>query len=207
MTVLVATVGLFLSWQVTLGFQAFTWESYRRIKIEKQPVVVSNIRLENHHNQQTDITPLRGNIIVLNFIYTRCPTICGLTGFSFAGLRNKLIEKKLDDKVRLLSISLDPQYDNPAKLKAYLRRFSQHSDNSWQVSRATDREQGNLLLKQLGVVSIPDGLGGITHNAATHVIDMNGRLVKIIDENRNAETIQEIEILLTKSERGVDDVR
>ncbi|MGD8925344.1 MAG: SCO family protein [Thioalkalispiraceae bacterium] len=206
LTVLVVILGCTIWWQSTQGFRAFTWETYRRIQIENRPVPVPNIQLENQSRQLFDLAFLRGKVLVINFIYTRCPTVCGLTGKAFSKLQTAIVQNGYQDSVRLLSISLDPQYDTPEKLNAYLQRFTKRLDNSWQVVRPTNLQQAKHLLNRLGVVSISDGQGGIIHNAATHIVDQRGQLVQIIDENQFETTLTSIENLLTKSEVGLKHV-
>lgn len=196
LTVLVVVLGCTIWWQTTQGLRAFTWETHRRLQVEREPVTVMNIALEDHRHRFTDLSALRGKVLVVNFIYTRCPTICGVTGAAYARLQTALVQLGYADKVVLLSISLDPHYDAPDKLHGYLQRFSKQLDHSWLATRPIDPRQGDLLLQQLGVVSIPDGMGGIQHNAATHLVDQQGRLVQIIDEDKIDPTLAAIQQLL-----------
>ena len=200
MTVLIVSLGLLAWWQSTQGFRAFTWESYRRLQVAAHPITVPNVELEDQWGHRQSITSLRGKVLIINFIYTRCPTVCGYTGLNLSRLQRKLQQRGYQDRVRLLSISLDPQYDTPPKLKAYMQRFTQRLDTSWQTVRPVNQQEGKNLLQQLGVVSIPDGIGGITHNAATHIVDQQGRLVRIINEDNIDLTLNIIqELLVTKT--------
>ena len=49
----------------------------------------------------------------------------------------------------------------------------------WRVARLSDDAAIATLLDAFGVIAIPDGRGGYEHNAAIHLIDRNGRLVRI----------------------------
>lgn len=57
-------------------------------------------------------------VIVANFVYTSCTTICPVTSALFSQLQDKLGEQ-LDRQVRLISLSVDPARDTPARLKSY----------------------------------------------------------------------------------------
>ena len=59
--------------------------------------------------------------IALNFIFTTCTTICPVMTATFAQMRRELGDA--GDQVRLVSISIDPEYDRPDKLKAYAEQF------------------------------------------------------------------------------------
>ena len=69
-----------------------------------------------------------GRPIVLNFIFTTCPGICPLMSAVFARFEHRLGPDA--DKVHLMSISIDPEEDTPARLLAYARKF--HAGPEWQ---------------------------------------------------------------------------
>lgn len=59
--------------------------------------------------------------IALNFIFTTCTTICPVMTATFAQAQHELGDAAAD--VRWVSISVDPDYDRPAVLKAYADQF------------------------------------------------------------------------------------
>lgn len=60
--------------------------------------------------------------VILNFIFTTCTTICPVQSAAFRQVQEKLGSKV--NHVRMVSISIDPENDTPAKLKDYAKRFS-----------------------------------------------------------------------------------
>ena len=62
-----------------------------------------------------------GRPVVLNFIFTTCTTICPVLSQTFTQLQEKLGSEV--GKVHLVSISIDPEQDTPARLEEYARRF------------------------------------------------------------------------------------
>lgn len=62
-----------------------------------------------------------GQPVVLNFIFTTCTTICPVLSQTFTQLQEKLGSER--GKVHLVSISIDPEQDTPARLEEYARRF------------------------------------------------------------------------------------
>jgi protein SCO1/2 len=62
-----------------------------------------------------------GRPVVLSFIYTTCTTICPVTSQTLADLQAKLGAAR--DSVHLVSISIDPEQDTPARLRDYARKF------------------------------------------------------------------------------------
>jgi protein SCO1/2 len=59
--------------------------------------------------------------IALNFIFTTCTTICPVMTATFAQMRRGLGDA--GDQLRMVSISIDPEYDRPDKLRAYAEQF------------------------------------------------------------------------------------
>lgn len=83
--------------------------------------------------------------VVLTFIYTTCTTVCPLTSQTLAELQRKLGPSR--DSVRLVSISIDPEQDTPAKLREYAQRFGagpewRHYTGSLAASQAVQRAFG-----------------------------------------------------------------
>ena len=62
-----------------------------------------------------------GRPVVLNFIYTSCNTICPVTSQLFVELRERLGAQR--SNVNMVSISIDPEQDTPARLTDYAARF------------------------------------------------------------------------------------
>lgn len=59
--------------------------------------------------------------VAVNFIFTTCTTICPVMTATFAQMQRKLGDDA--ERVRLVSISIDPEYDRPDVLKAYAEQF------------------------------------------------------------------------------------
>ncbi len=68
-----------------------------------------------------------GRPVLLNFIYTSCNAICPVTSQVFLEVRERLGAER--DKVNMISISIDPDQDTPAKLTEYANRFG--SAGAW----------------------------------------------------------------------------
>ena len=67
-----------------------------------------------------------GRPVVLNFIYTSCTTICPLSSQIFEQFQKGLGK---GEHVHLMSISIDPEQDTPARLRSYAAKF--HAMPGW----------------------------------------------------------------------------
>ena len=59
--------------------------------------------------------------VLLDFIYTTCTTICPVMSQTFAEVQRRLGHDAA--KVRMLSVSIDPEEDTPARLTEYAKRY------------------------------------------------------------------------------------
>jgi protein SCO1/2 len=165
----------------TDGFQAFTTETARRVAVRRQPADLPAVALENQSGARFTLADLRGTWLLVDFIYTRCPTFCTALGADFARLQSQLARPIAQGRVQLLSISFDPTHDPPSQLAAYLGRFRGRSMMGWQAARPLTSDGLQQLTAAFGITVITDQRGGYTHNAAIHLVDPEGRLVDIFD--------------------------
>jgi len=85
---------------------------------------VPAITLRDQDNRPVDLREfLAGDgPLAMQFIFTSCATICPVLSASFAQSEDSIVEAAPD--ARLISITIDPQYDTPARLKAYAERYN-----------------------------------------------------------------------------------
>jgi protein SCO1/2 len=69
-----------------------------------------------------------GRPVVLNFIFTSCSSVCPLLSQTLGQFQRQLGAER--DKVHIMSISIDPEEDTPARLREYARKF--HAGPGWQ---------------------------------------------------------------------------
>ena len=185
MRTLLANLLLMLGGGVALStatnhFRAFTTEAARRLAVREHPVDIPAVTLETETGTRLDLAAFRGRWLLVDFVYTRCPTYCSTLGGEFAQLQSSLAVPLAQHKVQLLSISFDPEHDTPRRLAEYLNRF-RTSDSEWLAARPVDQGALERLKKSFGITVIPDSFGGFTHNAAIHLVDPRGRLVDVFD--------------------------
>ena len=91
----------------------------RRIP-DPPPVIgqVPEFAVVDQEGNPFSLNDLKGEIWVANFIFTRCSSICPLLTLSMSRLQERY-EMYGIDEVKLLSISVDPEYDTPERLREY----------------------------------------------------------------------------------------
>lgn len=177
-SLLVIGVGTVTLWQATDGLNALTTESARRLAVACTQPPVPNVPLETMSGSSSRLVS-SDKITIVEFIYTRCPIICQTAGTYLARLRDRLKTHNLNERVRIVSVSFDPAYDDVTALADY---GAAHGADGvlWTVARPGTQDLAKLL-DAFGVTVIPDAFGGYEHNAALHVVSMSGRLIAIAD--------------------------
>ncbi len=182
---------------LTHDFQVWTAEGARRLEVALQPVSTPPVVVDGPGLVPQPLTQwlaAPGVVTVVDFIYTRCQTVCLSLGSTFQQMQASLLQDRAavpghatdsvlaeaGKRVRLLSISFDGAHDTPVQLQAYARTL-QADPAVWQLARVRDAAQSAQLLRRFEVVVVPDGRGDFEHNAALLVVDGRGRLVRIFD--------------------------
>jgi protein SCO1 len=92
---------------------------------------------------------VQGHVVAINFVFTSCGTICPTMGAIFGRLEALLGDPA---RVRLISISIDPVVDTPARLAAWSARF--HAGPGWTL--LTGRKETIDALRKALAVFTPD---------------------------------------------------
>jgi len=164
------------------GFRALSTEAARRLQVAENPLPVPPARLLGADGAATELTDelaLDGRITLVTFIYARCQSVCRVLGTELQQMQDQIRARGAASRVRLVTISFDPRDDAQA-LTGYGRMM--HSDPEvWRLYGIEDDRERRRLLDAFGVVVVPAPLGEFEHNAAFHVVDRNGNLVRILD--------------------------
>jgi protein SCO1/2 len=167
---------------VTHGFHAITSDQARQQALSESPRVLPSIPLVDSHGQSTELRDIASErpFTVVTLVYTQCTSLCLLTASSEAYLQTKLHDAGLQEQVGLLTISFDPARDTPEELALYARRVKA-DPKAWTIATVADPSDLDRTLEAFGVVVLPDGAGGYTHNGALFLVDRRGRLFDALD--------------------------
>jgi protein SCO1/2 len=127
-----------------------------------------------------DFASFKESIVVVTFIYTRCPmpTFCPLMDQHFATIQGKLKTDPSLTHVHLVSVSFDPLTDTPAVLKNHATALG--ADPEYWTFLTGDRDAIDQFAMRFGVAvsrEMNDPLT-ITHTLRTAIIDAKGNFVK-----------------------------
>jgi len=108
-------------------------------------LTIPDVALVNQRGETVHVYSdlIKGKTVVINTIFTTCTTICPLMGANFASLR-KILDTQGQRKVNLISISIDPVADTPARLEEWQHRFGQ-TGPGWTLLTGSKSEVDRLL--------------------------------------------------------------
>ena len=176
-------VGFGFVYSATDRGRAFTTENLRRSEVARQPVLIPDFTIFDASGRKQSLRELltrRNRVWIVDFVYTRCQTVCSSLGTLYQQLQSEIVARGLEARAGLLSISFDPANDKPASLQDYALRMRMHPD-TWQIVTLDQTEDRRRLLDTFGIMVVPAPLGEFEHNAALHIIDREARLVHIAD--------------------------
>ena len=143
-----------------------------RIAIGEQ---MPDFSLTDQNGNAIRLSSFLGQVVAIDFIYTRCPLpdVCPRLSANFARL-----QKRFAGRMALLSITLDPQHDTPQVLAEYAARWRADS-HTWLFLTASD-DDIRKVAGHLGVVFWAEE-GAITHTSSTAIIDRTGKLAAMLE--------------------------
>ena len=100
---------------------------------------VNNVVLTNQLGKQVSLDDLKGRVLVADFFFTHCPSICPTLTRNMKKLQDAL--KLKDDRLRtdttfvqFLSFTVDPERDSFPVLRKYADRFGVNHDIWWMLT-------------------------------------------------------------------------
>ena len=172
--------------------------------VEAQPGdIVPDFILVNQNNKTIRVSQYRGKTLLLTFIYTRCPIpeYCTLMSNNFAEIDRELQKTpELYEKTRLLSISIDPEYDTPAVLRSYgashTGRYEDEEFTHWEFATGT-KDQVKDVAMFFGLQYYPEK-DQIVHGLRTVIVGPDGKVAKVYRGNewKPSEVVKDLQVLL-----------
>ena len=132
------------------------------------------LSLPDQNGQPRTLADFKGKVVVVFFGYTQCPDVCPTTMVELAQVKKAL--GKDGERVQGLFVSIDPERDTPAILKAYMASF----DPSFVALRGSV-EQAQAAAKEFKVffAKVPgktEGSYTMDHTAGSYVFDPSGKV-------------------------------
>jgi protein SCO1 len=137
-----------------------------------------NFVLRDPVGRAAHLSALRGQVVLLSFIYTHCAAACPLLTQQMALLQARLKQAGVRNHgVHFLSVTVDPVRDSADTLSHYAQHFAIDT-GQWQFLRE-EPERLAPVLRDYDEWRRPLAHGNIDHPARLYLIDQRGRLREI----------------------------
>jgi protein SCO1/2 len=163
---------------------------YKPTKVYNVPAtgqIVPNFKFLNQDGKTIAIDQFRGKVLLVTFIYTRCPLpdYCIRMSRNFATIQRQLAaDPRLYSKTHLLSISFDPAYDTPKVLRSYGSAYSGGGQafSHWDFAAPAASELDKV--DQFFDVGVSPGSNNtLTHSLSTAIIAPDGKIYRWYPNN------------------------
>jgi protein SCO1/2 len=146
---------------------------------------IPNFKFLNQDSLWISEKDMAGKIYVADFFFTTCPTICPKMKSSLLRIYDKFAE---DDRVRILSHTIDPEFDGVHVLKEYAKKLNISSPR-WNLVTGKKSDIYRLGEKSYMVTTQEDAneVGGFVHSGAFILVDKNRHIRGIYDGTKEEE--------------------
>ena len=147
---------------------------------------VPEFTLVNQDGRRIHLADYHGKTLLVTFIFTRCPLpdFCPLMSENFSTIAKEISgDAALRGSVRLLSISIDPEFDQPAILRQYAKDYGASAAPAglWELASGNP-EEVRRFAKFFGLEYWEES-GQIIHALVTAVVDGEGKFRRIYRGN------------------------
>jgi protein SCO1 len=168
---------------------------------------VKNIQFTNQLGKKVSLDDLHGKIIVLDFFFTRCPSICPGLAKSMKRLQDSFV--KNDSIVQFISISIDPIHDSVPQLRKFADRNNINHDTWWMVT-GDKKEIYDFAINEIKAnVADPGVDTAFIHTENFFVLDSN-RIVRGFyngfDSVKQAKLVRDIPLLMLERDKTAPSV-
>ena len=131
-----------------------------------------DITLVDQHGHNVSLASLKGKPVLFDFIYTSCPGPCLLLTARMKKIADRL-GPKLGTEVRIVSITVDPEHDQPKQLLAYASAQGANV-NGWLFLTGTPRQIEDVM-SRFKLIRQREADGTVDHVLEFFLVDANGR--------------------------------
>jgi protein SCO1/2 len=146
---------------------------------------VGSFSLVDQTGQPFTESAMAGHVSIVSFIFTRCDTICPVISMKMQRIQEKTFD--VGDAVKLVSFSVDPQYDTPERLAEYAKRYQAEPERWRFVTGPYDKVhaliEGPFMTSMLRAGDRPSGVPDIQHGGYFLLVDPQLHIRGMYDSN------------------------
>lgn len=165
-----------------------------------EPKKAFNFLLINQNNKETRLEDFKGKLVLVGFIYTNCPDVCGVLTMHYRTIQRKFLDK-INKDLALVLITTDPKRDTPERIDAYTKGF----DGKWSFLTGNEPQLKEVWEEYRVFVKEKKEADLVYHSYMVALIDREGfiryRYVGLVDPEEVI--IKDIQQLLSERSESI----
>jgi protein SCO1/2 len=163
---------------------------------------VRNMHFTNQLGHEVSFADLKGKIIVLDFFFTRCPSLCPQLAKAMKRLQNSFPNN--DTIVQFVSVSVDPLHDSVKQLRKWAEKFNVNPDSWWLLTGNRDSIYWFALNEMKASIADVNVDTGFIHTPDFFLLDKE-RIVRGwyngLDTSDQKKLVRDIPLLMLEKDR------
>jgi protein SCO1/2 len=190
-----SSISLFILLVFAVPFTAYALLNLYQKKAGQLPVFgesknhrISNFHLTNQEGKQISVAEWDNKIVVADFFFTHCPTICPKMTMSLKKIQEQY---NAGTEIFLQSFTVDPERDSAVQLEKYCNQYKIDNSN-WSLATGDKKEIYKLARNSFMIVAT-DGDGGpndFIHSEKLVLVDKQKRIRGYYDGTSDKEVNQ-----------------
>lgn len=158
---------------------------------------VPKFALTDQNGAEFSHRDVEGKVRLVDAFFTACPTICPVISSQLARVHDRLWSEGLQEKVCILSHTVDPANDTPERMRRYGERLGADS-GVWKFLTGPQEELYPLLQEGYLLTALPSdtAAGGFFHSDQVLIVDAQGHLRGTYDGTRTSEVDRMLDDLM-----------
>jgi len=134
------------------------------------------VTLIDQYGKPVSLASLKGKPVLIDFIYTRCPGPCETMTLKMTRIADEL-KPQLGSDLRIVSISLDPEYDSPARMLAFAKNLG--AERKGWLFLTGNLSQIEQVLKPYRIKRVVQSNGMVDHVLEMFLLGPDGKQVRL----------------------------
>ncbi|HEY4957021.1 MAG TPA: SCO family protein [Caldimonas sp.] len=159
------------------------------------PRTAPELSLRGSDGAELTLARYRGKVVLMSFGFTNCAAVCPITLATLAEARRNL--GNAADAVQVIFVTVDPERDDAARMKAYLAAFDASFVGATGTPEALAAVRGNYGVTARKHITT-DGYV-MDHSSSIYLIDRTGKLRALMPYGRSAgDFVHDVKLLLAQ---------
>ncbi|MFC7062849.1 SCO family protein [Halobacillus seohaensis] len=158
---------------------------------------IDNLSGTTQSEESFSVDDMEGEVWLANFIFTSCETVCPPMTRNMAEIQDRLEDEGINAEI--VSFSVDPEVDTPAKLEEFAAAQDASFDN-WSFVTGYSQDEIETYAQESfkTVAQKPEGADQVSHGSSFFLMDKNNEVMKHYKGDTNVpyeKVIEHAEIL------------